>query len=322
MRKCILRGIFLALSLFVQSALAQIPWPEWVVQLKQEAISQGISATLLDQLFTDMNAPQQKILGLASTQPEHRLNYYQYLNTRASQDRIAMGKKEYRLYSNILNAIAQKYAVDPSVIVALWGMETSYGHFMGTFPTIQALATLAYESNRPDVFRAELLDGLHMLNDGHVTIEQFKGEWAGASGQCQFLPSSWYKYAVDYNNDGKKDIWSSVPDVLASIANYLHLNGWQKDQPIVIVVQLPAGFSTTYVQTREIKTVRQWASLGITQTNGQPLPASLSNAEAFVVNPDGGPVWLALNNFKVILTYNNSIYYAGVIDYMAEHIAH
>ena len=177
------------------------------------------------------------------TQPEHRLTYPQYLSTRAGGGRIPAGQQRYQKYNGLLQNIGQKYGVDPCVVVALWGMESSYGNFMGDFPTIQALATLAYDSPRPGVFRQELLDALHMVKDGDVSISQFKGEWAGASGQCQFLPSSWYKYAVDYDGNGKKDIWTSVPDVLASIANYLHVHGWEAGQPRTIAVQLPAKLS-------------------------------------------------------------------------------
>lgn len=310
--------LFSCLFLMAQMAMAQTPWTTWVAQLRAEAVSQGISPSLFDSLFANINGPSQKILGFMRTQPEHRLTYYQYLNTRASRDRIVIGQRKYQQYRSVLNSIQSRYGVDPCVVVALWGMETSYGNFMGDFPTIQALATLAYESNRPQVFRAELLDALHMLNDGDVTSQQFKGEWAGASGQCQFLPSSWYKYAVDYDGDGKKNIWSSVPDVLASIANYMRAHGWQAGQPRVITVQLPSNFDETYVQTREVKSLREWAAMGVRKANGQPLPNS--NASAFVVHPNGGPVWLALDNFKAILGYNNSIYYAGAIGYMADGI--
>lgn len=308
--------------LFCQNALASSlqPWSQWVVELRQEAVSQGISPTLFDSLFDTMTTPQSKVLGLARTQPEHRLNYPQYLKTRADNYRIVYGQKKYAQYKNVLHSIEQEYGVDSCIIVALWGMETSYGNFMGSFPTIQALATLAYQSNRPAFFRKELLHALHMLNDNQVSLSEFKGEWAGASGQCQFLPSSWYNYAVDYDGDGRKNIWSSVPDVLASIANYMKMHGWETGQPVTMNVQLPPSFNPIYVQTREIKTLREWADLGILQANGQALPNS--HATAFLVHPDSGPVWLAFNNFQVILSYNNSIYYAGAIHYMAGKICH
>lgn len=300
--------------------MAQVSWLQWKAALRQDAISQGIAPTLFDSLFDTMQAPQSQVLRLSKTQPEHRLTYPQYLNTRASYDRIVYGQRKYAQNQHLLQSIETEYGVDACVIVALWGMETSYGNFMGNFSTIQALASLAYESNRPEMFRTELLDALHMLNDHQVSPQEFKGEWAGASGQCQFLPSSWYKYAVDYDGDGRKNIWSSVSDVLASIANYMRMHGWETRQPVMMNVQLPASFDPQYVQTREIKTLREWANLGVLQADGQALPDS--NTTAFLVHPDSGPVWLAFNNFQVILNYNNSIYYAGAINYMAGRICH
>jgi len=296
------------------------PWPQWMTTLKQEAINQGISSNTFNTALNNMQGPDAKILTLLKTQPEQRLTYNQYLNTRASADRIAFGQKEYQQYQTVLQAIQQDYGVDPCIIVALWGMETSYGHFMGNFSTPQALATLAYASDRPAFFRNELLQALHMINDHQVTLKTFKGEWAGASGQCQFLPSSWYQYAVDYDNDGQKNIWSSVPDVLASVANYMKQNGWESGHPLLITVQLPDSFDPIYVQTREIKTLQEWANLGVLKANGQPLPNN--NTPAFLVHPDGGPIWLALNNFQTVLNYNNSIYYVGAINYMADQICH
>lgn len=315
--------IFSLLALFLLAPQAfsnTTPWSQWVAKLKQEAVSEDISPTLFDSVFEHMSAPQQAVLGLAHSQPEHRLTYPQYLHTRVDQSRIALGKKEFQQNHNLLMSIQNKYGVDAGIIVALWGMETSYGRFMGTFSTIQALATLAYQSNRPDFFRKELLLALHIVNDKQITADKFKGEWAGATGQCQFMPSSWYQYAVDYDGDGRKDIWTSVPDVLASIANYMRGHGWEPGEPVSITVKLPAGFDRSYIQTREVKSISQWAAMGITQPNGAPLQHSSQGA--FLINPDGGPVWLALNNFRVILSYNNSIYYAGAIEYMAEQITH
>ena len=317
----LIAGVF-SFFFFTHTTIAQTQpaWPEWVIELKKEAISEGISPSLFDSLFLSMKGPSQKILSFMRSQPEHRLTYPQYLNTRSGNGRIPVGQRKFQQYRKVLTSIEKQYRVDPTVIVALWGIESSYGNFMGDFPTVQALATMAYASPRADIFREELLLALHMVNNGEVTVEQFKGEWAGASGQPQFLPSSWYKYAVDYDEDGKKDIWSSVPDVLASIANYLHQHGWQPNQPQTIAVQLPQNFDPTYIQIREVKTLHEWTSLGVRQMNGQALPNK--NWKAFLVHPKEGPVWLALENFQVLLSYNNSIYYAGTIDYMAHKIAH
>ncbi len=215
--------IFVALlSIFSSLVYAnQQEWGQWVAGVKQEALSQGISEALFDEAFADIHEPSRQVKSLARSQPEHRLTYLKYRNSRVDQYRILMGRKLYLKNQQLLQEIAEHYGVDPCFIVSFWGMETSYGSYMGNFPVIKSLATLAYDSNRRDFFRKQLFYALHIVNDGHITLDKFKGEWAGASGQPQFLPSSWREYAVDYDGDGRKDIWESKADVFASIANYM-----------------------------------------------------------------------------------------------------
>jgi membrane-bound lytic murein transglycosylase B len=197
-------------------------------------------------------------------------------------------------------------------------METSYGTYMGNFPVIKALATLAYDSKRKEVFRKELFLALHILNEGHVDLAHFKGEWAGASGQPQFLPSSWVKYAVDYDGDGRKDIWESKADVFASIANYMKHNGWQTGEPWAIQVKLPSTFDMKLEGKSTVKRVSEWTALGVRTEHGEPLP--YQNLQASIIQPYGGPTFLAFPNYRMILRYNNSIYYAGAIGYLADSI--
>ncbi|WP_419421122.1 lytic murein transglycosylase [Legionella sp. D16C41] len=298
--------------------MASQNWNQWVAGVRQEAINQGVSAEVFDQAFADIREPSRTVKSLARSQPEHRLTYTKYLNTRADSYRIAMGRKHYNNNKALLEDVGQHFGVDPCFIVAFWGMETSYGTYMGNFPVIRSLATLAYESTRPDFFRRELFIALRILNDGHVTLNHFKGEWAGASGQPQFLPSSWVKYAVDYDGDGRKDIWESKPDVFASIANYMKKNGWQTGQPWAIHVKLPKGFDPNLQGKSIVKKVSEWDALGVRTLDGQSLP--YPNLDASIVQPNGGPVFLAYPNYKMILRYNNSIYYAGAIGYMADKI--
>lgn len=298
----------------------QQPWSRWVAEVRQQALSQGISAELFDQAFSDIREPSRQVKGLSRSQPEHRLTFSRYLNTRADNYRITMGRKNYAKNKAILDEVGAHYGVDPCFIVAFWGMETSYGTYMGDFPVIKSLATLAYESNRPDFFRKQLFIALRIVNDGHVTLQKFKGEWAGASGQPQFLPGSWVEYAVDYDGDGRKDIWESKPDVFASIANYMKKNGWQTGEPWAIHVKLPANFDTNLEGKTTVKPVSEWAAMGVRTEDGKPLP--YPNLKASIVQPNGGPVFLAYPNYKMILRYNNSIYYAGAIGYMADKICH
>lgn len=302
-------------------ALAALPnWNDWVAALRKEAISEGIRSEVFDEAFRDIHEPSKQIKHLLKSQPEHRLTFSRYLHTRVDAYRIAMGQKQFEKNRALLEQIGQKYQVDPCFIVAFWGMETSYGTYMGDFPVIKSLATLAYDSHRTDFFRHELLLALHILNDGHVKLSQFKGEWAGASGQPQFLPSSWVDYAVDYDGDGRKDIWTSKPDVFASIANYMQKNGWQEGQPWAIPVKLPVHFDKNLIGKSIHKRVSEWNALGVRTMQGEPLPEA--GLEASIVHPNEGPVVLALPNYRVILRYNNSIYYAGAIGYLADKVCH
>lgn len=311
-----LMGVLLIMSPF--SMANQQSWNNFVADIREEALKQGISSNTFDSAFANVNEPSRQVKGLAKSQPEHRLTFSSYLRSRADNYRIAMGRKHFSKNKEILNEIGNKFGVDPCFIVAFWGMESSYGSYMGNFPVIKSLATLAFESNRRDFFRKQLFLALHILNDGHVTLEHFKGEWAGASGQPQFLPSSWVEFAVDYDGDGRRDIWESKPDVFASIANYMKKNGWQVDQPWAIQVKLPANFDMNLEGKGTVKPVSEWSSLGVRTENGTSLP--FQQMEASIVKPNGGPVFLTFPNYKMILKYNNSIYYAGAIGYMADKI--
>lgn len=293
-------------------------WSQWIAGVRQEALSQGIPPALFDQAFAGMTEPSRKVKGLARSQPEHRLTFAKYLSSRVDSYRVVIGRKEFERNRAVLEKIGREYGVDPCFIVSFWGLESSYGSYMGNFPVIKSLATLAYDSSRPEFFRHELFLALHILNEGHVTLDKFKGEWAGASGQPQFLPSSWVKYAVDYDGDGHKDIWTSKPDVFASIANYMKKNGWQTGEPWAVYVKLPANFDMKLEGKTIVKSVREWNAMGIRTESGQALP--YENLQASIVKPLGGPVFLAYPNYKMILRYNNSIYYAGAIGYLADKI--
>ena len=303
----------------VSSYAATQSWQSWIGDVRREAIGQGISPDLFDQAFQGLHEPSRRVKGLARSQPEHRLTYSKYLHSRVDSYRIAMGRKYYAQNKALLLQIGQKYGVDPCFIVSFWGMESSYGSYMGDFPVIRSLATLAYDSNRRDFFRNELFLALHILNDGHVSLENFHGEWAGASGQPQFLPSSWRDYAVDYDGDGRKDIWDSKADVFASIANYLVKNGWKRDEPWAIGVDAPQAAQAFLNQKEVKKTISEWSQLGVHPKNGQSWPENQS-LQARLVEPDGGPQFLIFNNFDVIMKWNHSNYYVGTVGYLAEQI--
>jgi membrane-bound lytic murein transglycosylase B len=318
MRKWGLAVIAGVLGLMQQVAFAQDSWNQWVANVRAEALSQGISAAVFDNAFKDIHEPSHQIKGLQRSQPEHRLTFMKYRSTRVDNYRIAIGRKEFKKNEAVLEDVAKKYGVNPCFIVSFWGMETSYGTYMGNFPVIKALATLAYDSNRKEFFRKELFIALRILNEGHVSLSDFKGEWAGASGQPQFLPSSWVKYAVDYDGDGRRDIWRSKPDAFASIANYMKQNGWQDGQPWAIQVKLPSKFDMKLEGKNTVKPVSEWSALGVRTEDGKELP--YQSLQASIVQPYGGPTFMTFPNYKMILHYNNSIYYAGAIGYLADKI--
>lgn len=305
----------IALSLNVH---AQQSWQDWLSDVKKEALAAGIRQTVINEAFANVHEPNRTVKNLNKSQPEHRLSYTKYRNTRVDSYRIIIGRKRYQENLSWIGDIAKNYHVDPCFMVSFWGLETSYGSYMGNFPVIQSLATLAYDSSRKDFFKNELFLALKILNDGHVPLQQFKGEWAGASGQPQFLPSSWLKYAVDYDGDGRKDIWTSKKDALASIANYMQKNGWHEDEPWAVFVKLPAGFDKSQLGKLNIKSTKEWDEMGVRTTKGEHLP--YQNLKASLVQPDGGPVFLAYPNYQMILKYNNSIFYAGAIGYLADKI--
>lgn len=310
-------SILFTLTNFFHLSYAKQSWYAFLQEIRHEAVSQGIRPAILDEAFNGFTTPNWKVLQYDKTQPEKRITFIKYRNTRADKYRIHLGKKELKKHYALLKQISNQYGVDACFIVSLWGLETSYGHYKGNFPVIYSLATLAYDNRRADFFHKELLIALNILNNSHVQLKDFKGEWAGASGHPQFLPSSWYEYAVDYDGDGHKDIWKSLPDSFASIANYLYKNGWHYDEPWMIPITVPNHFDKSLMSIDITKSISQWKNLGVFIDQAERLPNYL---QASIIEPYGGPTMMVFNNFKVIMKWNRSTYYAGTVGYMAEKI--
>lgn len=307
----------LSILFLITPVFAQSHWADFVAGLRAEAIANGIRPAVFDAAFAGIKEPHPEILRFDRTQPERRITYIQYRNTRASSDRIAIGRQEMKKNRALLDKIAAHYHVDACVIVSLWGLETSYGRYMGKYSVIQSLATLAYDERRGPIFRKELMYALQMLNEGHVALKDLKGEWAGATGQSQFLPSTWHNYAVDFDGDGHKDIWKSKGDIFASMANYLKNLGWQENQPWAMEVILPSGFDRDLLKTKTVKTVAEWEKMGVRFVHSEHINSQLP---ASVIQPDGAPAVMVFNNFRVIMKWNHSTYYAGTVGYMAQKI--
>lgn len=292
-------------------------WNQFVAQLRKEALADHIKPAVFDEAFADIHAPSRRVLHYNRTQPEKRISFLEYRRSRIDNYRIQLGRKELKRHRDSLTQVGKKYGISPCFILSIWGLETSYGRYRGNFPVIQSLATLSYDSKRSEFFRKQLFTALHMLNDGAVSLNDFKGEWAGASGHCQFLPTSYVNYAASYTGNGKPDIWNDKHDAFASIANYLVQHGWKKNQPWAVEVKLPSNFKESYITKDLTKPVSKWSALGIKPVKGK-LPNG--NLEASIIHPDGGPAFMVFNNFKTIHQWNHSDYYVGSVGYLAEQI--
>lgn len=318
--------LFLVLSagllVFAGSAMAaQQDFSTWLSGVRTEAKSKGVSDRILDQALSGI-APIPRVIELDRKQPEGTMTFAQYKDRVISDARISQGRRMYAEHRGALEQAAQKYGVPAHYIVALWGIETSYGNNTGGFKVVPALATLAYDGRRAEFFRGELMNALKILEEGHIPPSEMKGSWAGAMGQNQFMPSSFNAYAVDGNGDGKRDIWTSLPDVFASSANYLSRHGWQEDQRWGRRVTLPSGFSKSLADLDVKKTLSEWARLGVTLPTGGSIPTS-PDMPASIVAPDGlnGPAFLVYDNYRVIMRWNKSTYFATSVGLLADSIA-
>jgi membrane-bound lytic murein transglycosylase B len=294
-----LQGLVLLLLFFLSGSAfsdSEPSWTDFIAQLRKDAIADGIRSEVFDEAFQNIHAPSRSVLHLDKTQPEKRLSYLEYRNSRVDPYRITLGRQEYRRHQEVLNRISEQFGVNACFVVSIWGLETSYGRYKGKFPVIQSLATLAYNPRRSGFFRSELLMALHMLNDGQVKLSEFKGEWAGASGHCQFMPSTWFRYALDYDGTGRADIWNNTNDALASIANFLLRNGWHAKEPWALPVQLPTEIDNSLLTTKTTKTVAEWLHLGVRPLD-RDLPAN-KDLLASVIYPEGGPAYMVFDNFK------------------------
>ena len=319
----IIRSVFssacLVFSLLAVPALAQEqPFEEWLRDLRAEAMSLGISAATLDAALATVEAPIPRVLELDRSQPEFVQTFSGYMRNRLSDARIARGQKLLEDYADLFSRIQAEYGVQPHYLVSFWALESNFGDFTGGFSVINALATLAYDPRRSDMFRTELLTALRIIQEGHIAADSMTGSWAGAMGQCQFMPSTFYNYARDGDGDGRIDIWNSVPDVMTSAANYLSQNGWQGDERWGREVVLPAGFDFTQTGTGVRKTVTDWNRLGIRRTDGAPL----GNADMLgsIELPAGaqGPAFLTYSNYRTTMVWNRSTFYAISVGHLAD----
>lgn len=291
----------------------------WIRRFHAVALKRGISSSTLRRAFAGVTL-NEYVLEKDRNQSEFTKTIWQYLDSAVSAKRIANGREAMRKYARVLDQIQRRYHVDKSVVVAIWGLESSYGTHRGTVPIIGALATLAYEGRRGRFFETQLIDALKIIQDGDVSPAQMTGSWAGAMGHTQFIPSSYLAYAVDFRGNGKRDIWSNDPtDALASTAAYLHRYGWHEGQPWGIEIALPKGFDYALSGRRIKKSAAEWERLGLRTATGARLP---NYGAGSVLLPAGakGAAFMIYHNFGVIERYNSADAYVIAVGYLASRI--
>ena len=291
---------------------------KWLEGVRKEALAAGVSKKILDQAFHNVK-PIPRVIALDRSQPESKLTLKEYLNRVVSGKTVWDGRRLYHERRDLLKKIADQYGVEPQYIVALWGIETRYGRITGGYPVIASLATLAYDGRRSEFFRGELIRALKILEEGHIAHKNMDGSWAGAMGQVQFMPSSFVNYAVDYDGDGRRDIWDNVPDALASAANYLARSGWKRDQGWGGEVKLPEGFDLKNVGEETKKSLKAWRAMGL---RGKGI-AGAPGWKAYLVKPGKKEdrIFLVYPNYSVILKWNRSNYFAVAVGTLADRIA-
>jgi membrane-bound lytic murein transglycosylase B len=308
----------LALSLvFTGAAGAQGPrtdagFERFVAALWIDAREQGITRATFDKAFAGVT-PDPRVIRATQRQPEYNRPAGAYVDAAVSPQRIAAGSRKAAEWRTALDAVERTFQVERWIVLAIWGLETSYGTVNIPWDVVRSLATLAHAEYRHPFFRDELLAALRILQDGHISRERFKGSWAGAMGQPQFMPSSFVGYAVDFNGDGRRDIWTSVPDVLGSAANYLRKRGWRWGVPWGFEVTVPKGFDLM----RSRASFREWHKLGVRRADGGAYPDS---GDGILFFPAGlpGPAFVVTSNFDAIKEYNDSDVYALAIGHLAD----
>jgi len=289
--------------------LASSLWPA--------AQKSGVSRKVFDSAFEGLTSDPEVIEKYRS-QAEFKMPLAEYLATRVSEKRISNGIAMKSAHASRLAAIEKRYGVDRNVLLAIWGLESNYGEKKGDFGVVRALATLATTRSRSKFGRGQLIAALKILQRGDVPASQFKGSWAGAMGHTQFIPTTFNAYAVDWTGDGKRDIWNSVSDALASTANYLAKSGWKRDLPWGWRVKLPERFNHRLAGSR--RSVAQWEKLGVAAVgDARTAPADTS---VTLIMPSGrkGPAYLVTRNFRAILAYNNAVSYALSVGQLADRI--
>jgi membrane-bound lytic murein transglycosylase B len=299
---------------------AEAAFRDWIASFRARALDEGVAPQVYDRVMATVEY-QPEIVAREDNQAEFNRTIGQYLARAVSEQRLREGNLALHHYHDLFRRIEATYGVDKEVIAAIWGMESSYGTYRGELPVIPSLASLARGGRRPALFAAQLIAALKILQTGEVSLDALRGSWAGAMGHTQFMPISWLDLAVDFDGDGRRDIWDEDPsDALASTAAYLVRFGWTFGQPWAIEVRLPASFDYSNSGKQLRKPSQAWRDLGVRTIAGEPLP---DHGEAALLLPAGagGPAFLIYSNFRVIERYNAADAYVISVGHLADRLA-
>lgn len=315
----LLPALFFAMSVAPQAAESE-SFDSCIVGLGDRARSAGVGPALVEQVLASL-APVERVIELDRKQPEFVQTFGEYVARRVTDARVKRGRELLSSHGAFLDDVLRRYGVPPRYLIAFWGLETNYGSYLGSVPTLDALATLACDQRRGEFFADEFVDALQLVQREALPLERLRGSWAGAVGHTQFMPSSYLRYAVDGDDDGRVDLWQSEADALASGANFLRSLGWAPGQRWGRQVMLPSGFPYELAGLDQARSLGFWASLGVKRADGGSLP--VADIESSLLLPSGhrGPAFLVYDNFRVVMRWNQSQSYALSVALLADRLA-
>jgi membrane-bound lytic murein transglycosylase B len=309
-----------ALAALALSARAQQrSFDDWLQSFRSEAAAAGVSPATLDAALTGL-VPLAAVIERDRDQPEFTLDFRTYIARVVSENRIGEGQRMLAEHGDLLRAVGGRYGMPPSLLTAVWGIESNYGRTQGDFSVVQALATLAHDGRRGAMFRRELLNALRILDQGHVEIGAMRGSWAGAMGQLQFMPSTFIEFAKDGDGDGRNDIWGSAADALESAANFMS-SGWRAGTRWGRQVRVPERFDIKLAGLARTRTLAQWQALGVRLPGGDALPRQ--SLRASIVLPEPGarePAFLVYQNYRALMRWNRSHFFALAVGHLADRL--
>ena len=310
----------LVVSSFLSSAHAdEAALASCLAGLRADAQAKGVSGATYD-THTAALAPDMAVIDFLDAQPEFVTPIWDYLAALVDDERVADGRAMLAEWAPVLARVEAEYGVDAATVVAVWGVESNYGRNFGSRPLLTSLSTLSCFGRRQSFFRGEFVTTLKIIQDGHVAPERLTGSWAGAFGHTQFMPSTFMRLAVDFDGDGRRDLVDSVPDALASTANFLKRAGWRSDLPWGFEVSLPRGMDVSGAGRRNKQPISAWAARGVRRIDGAPMPAAATPAGLLLPAGKDGPAFLVTRNFDAVYSYNAAESYGLAIAHLSDRL--